>query len=186
MPARRSAECPSSPSTGSTSPSSGPRRGQDDRALPRAATLRGIRRARAVLRRRRQDAHAGVDHRPHRDRVAGDLPLPRDDPREPALREAGRDGCRDRGRVHRREHPPHHHRIRARLRHRRGRARLPPVGRGEAAHRDRPRAAEGPAGAAPRRGDLSARHGVRAVVQEALDNAASGARRSRSRTGCRP
>ena len=32
----------------------------------------------------------GVDHRPRRDRVAGDLPLPRHDPREPALREARR------------------------------------------------------------------------------------------------
>ena len=74
------------------------------------------------------------------------------------LRQARRDRGGARGGVPRGEHPPHHRRVRGRLRHDRRRARLPALGRREAAHRDRARAAEGPAGAAAGRGDLGSRH----------------------------
>ena len=112
----------------------------------------------AVRGRGRAQPDAGVDHRQRRDRVAGDVPVPRHDPREPAVREARRERRGARGGVPRRQHPPRDRRVRGRLRHRRRRARLPALGRREAAHRDRARAAEGPAGAAARRGDLGARH----------------------------
>ena len=50
-----------------------------------------------------------------------------------------------------------------RLRHDRRRARLQAVGRGEAAHRDRPGRAQGPAHPHPRRGHVGPRHGVGAA-----------------------
>ena len=94
---------------------------------------------------RRARPHAGVAAGGHRRRRPGPAPVPRDDRRQPALRQAGRHrptswstACRaarildtiaDAAR---------------RLRHGRRRPRLPPVGRREAAHRHRPPAAEGP------------------------------------------
>ena len=74
-----------------------------------------------------------------------------------------------------------------RLRHRRRRARLPLLRRREAAHRDRPHDPAQPAGARPRRGHERARHRDRARrAGRARRASPRAARRSRSRTGCRP
>ena len=68
------------------------RRRQDDARLPRSAALRrrpGLRLDRRRRRPRPQLRRAGE---PRRRRLAGDVPLPRLGAREPALREARRDG----------------------------------------------------------------------------------------------
>ena len=75
-------------------------------------------------------------------------------PRRPRPSWRPRDGRRD---------PRPDHRAARRLRHDRRRARLQAVGRREAADRDRPGPAQGPAHPHPRRGDLGARHGQRAA-----------------------
>ena len=85
------------------------------------------------------------------------------------------------------EHPRHDRVVPRRLRHGRGRARLPALRRREAARRDRAGAAEGPAGADPRRGDQRARHrDASASCRRRWMRRRAGARPSRSRTGCRP
>ena len=95
---------------------------------------------------------------PCRRRHAGDLPPPRDDPREPAPREARRDGRGARRGCRGRAHPPPDRRAAGRLRHGRRRARLPLLRRREAADRDRAHDPQRPADPDPRRGDLRARH----------------------------
>ena len=87
---------------------------------------------------------AGGDRRR---RLAGDLPVPRQRAREPALRAARRD--RRRGRGGGADGPdPRPDRVAARrLRHGRRRARLPLLGRREAADGDRPHGPAQPAGA---------------------------------------
>ena len=73
------------------------------------------------------------------------------------------------------------------VRHGRRRARVPAVGRREAAHRDRSGAAEGSGGARARRGDERARHGLASASCRRLSTMPrEGARRSRSRTASRP
>ena len=93
---------------------------------------------------------------------AGPAPLPRHDPREPALRQARRHRRRAGRRVQGGAHPRPDREPPRRLRHGRRRARLPHVGRREAAARDRPHAAQGPRGRHPRRGDVAPRLRVRA------------------------
>ena len=89
----------------------------------------------------------------------GDLPVPRLGARQPAATPGPRRPRRSciaaatRGRDPRADHGAPRG-----LRHGRRRARLQAVGRREAADRDRPRAAQGPADPDPRRGDLGARH----------------------------
>ena len=130
------------------------RLGQDDARLPRRAPVRRHRRAR-----RRSTASTCATcrfaslARDGRPRLAGDLPLPRDDRRQPALR-AARGDRRGARRGGPRRADPRAHRLAARgLRHGRRRARLPLLRRREAAHRDRPHDPAQPAGARPRRGD---------------------------------
>ena len=82
------------------------------------------------------------------------------DPRQPRVRPPGRDRGRARGGGARRGDPRPDRRAPRRLRHGRRRARLQALGRREAADRDRPGPAQGPADPHPRRGDLGPRHGV--------------------------
>ena len=97
-----------------------------------------------------------------RRRLAGDVSLPRDRAREPALRAPGRDRRGGRG-GGARGADPRPDRVAARgLRHHGRRARLPLLGRREAADRDRADGPAQPAGARPRRGDELARHADRA------------------------
>ena len=97
-----------------------------------------------------------------RRRLAGDLSLPRDRAREPALREARRDRRGGRG-GGARGADPRADLVAARgLRDGRRRARLPLLGRREAADGDRARDPAQPADPRPRRGDLGARHPDRA------------------------
>ena len=107
--------------------------------------------------------------------------------REPALRPARRDRRRARA-GGARGADPRPDRVAARgLRHGRRRARLPLLGRREAAHRDRPRDPARPAGAGARRGDERARHRDRAGGAGGARRASPrGARRSPSPTACRP
>ena len=115
-----------------------------------------------------------VARRDGRRRLAGDVPLPCDGAREPPLRAAGRDRRGDRGAA-RAAQIHHADRVAARgLRHGRRRARLPLLGRREAADRDRAHGAAQSADPRPRRGDSRARHPDRAAVQEALDRLAEG------------
>ena len=103
---------------------------------------------------------ARLDRRRDRHRDAGDLPVPRHDPPQPAVRAPRRDPGRARGGGARGEHPRPDRRAARGLRHRGGRARLQAVRRREAAARDRARDPEGPEDPDPRRGDVVARHDV--------------------------
>ena len=85
--------------------------------------------ARAVRGRRRARARAGVAHLAHRHREPGDLPLPRDDRREPPVCPARRDRCRARAGGTRGEHPRDDRLVPRGLRHGRRRARVPALGR---------------------------------------------------------
>ena len=85
-------------------------------------------------------------------RLPGDVPVPRQRPREPALRAARRHRRGDRGRRPHRAHPRPGRVAARRVRHDRGRARLPLLGRREAADGHRPHRAAQPAGARARRG----------------------------------
>ena len=88
---------------------------------------------------------------------AGPAPVPRHDPRQPALRPARRDRRRARGCAARGAHLGPRRVAPRRPRHRRRRARLSDVGRREATARDRARAAQGPGDRDPRRGDVAPR-----------------------------
>ena len=121
-----------------------------------------------------------------RRRLAGDLPVPRLDPREPPLRQARRDRRGDRGGGAGRADPRADLLAPRGLRHDGRRARLPLLRRREAADRDRPRGPAQPADPRPRRGDLGARHRDRARRAGGARRARRGAaRRSRSPTGSR-
>ncbi|CAA9515750.1 MAG: Efflux ABC transporter, permease/ATP-binding protein, partial [uncultured Solirubrobacteraceae bacterium] len=127
--------------------------GQDDAGLPRRAAVRPGGRPGDHRRGGRPRALLRVPGRHGRARLPGDLPLPRDDPRQPALRQARGHGRGARGRRARRA-GPRPHRLAARgLRHGGRRARLPLLGRREAAHRHRPHDPAQPARARARRGD---------------------------------
>ena len=103
------------------------------------------------------------------------------DPGEPPVRAAGRDRRRSRrglpGGSHRRPHPV----LAGRIRHRRRRAWLPALRRGEAARRDRPRVAQSPLDRHPRRGHVTPRHRVRARDPTGADGCAGRAHRARDR-----
>ena len=105
----------------------------------------------------------GIDVRKHRARVdrrhrrgghAGDVPVPHDDPPQPAVREARRDPGGAGGRSPRGKHPRPDRRAARGVRHDRGGARLQAVGRREATPGDRPRDPEGPPDPDPGRGDI--------------------------------
>ena len=98
-----------------------------------------------------------------RHRHAGDLPVPRHDPSQPVVRAPGRLAGGTRGGRTGREHPRPDRRASRGLRHGRGRAWVQAVGRGEAAAGDRARDLEGPEDPDPGRGDLVARHHLRAT-----------------------
>ncbi len=138
-------------------------------------------------RRRHPRADVRVARRDRRRRLAGDLPLPRDRAREPPLREARRDRRGGRGGRARGADPRPDLVAPRGLRDRRRRARLPLLGRREAADGDRARDPPQPADPRARRGDLGARHPDRARGAGGARTASSrGARRSRSPTGSRP
>ena len=137
---------------------------QDDARLPRGPALR--RRPQGTVTIDGvdvRDAHLRVARRRRRRRLAGDLPVPRDRPREPALRAARRDRRGGRGRPRGRRRSTTLIAIAPRrLRHGRRRARLPLLGRREAADGDRPHGAAQPPDPRARRGDQRARHADRA------------------------
>ncbi len=138
-------------------------------------------------RRRRARPHLRVARGHGRRRLPGDVPLPRDRPREPALREARRDRRGGRGGRAGRADPRADRLAPRRLRHRRRRARLPLLGRREAAHGDRAHDPSQPADPRPRRGDLRARHADRARSSRRRSSGSPrAARRSRSPTASRP
>ena len=97
-----------------------------------------------------------------RRRLAGDVPLPRLGAREPPLRPARGDGRGGRGGRARRTDPRPDRLAAGGLRDRRRRARLPILGRREAADRDRADDPPQPPDPRPRRGDVRARHADRA------------------------
>ena len=131
--------------------------------------------------------HVRVAVRPRRRRGAGDVPLPRLGARQPALRPARGDRRGGRGGGARGAHPRHDRRARGRLRHDRGRARLPLLRRREAAHRHRPHDPAQPADPAAGRGDERARRRDRARrCRRRSTGWRRAARRSRSPTACRP
>ena len=106
---------------------------------------------------------ARVARRPHRRGHPGDVPVPYHDPPEPPVRQArGHGGGAGRGRPCR-EHPRPDRRAARRIRHRGRGARVQAVGRREAATGDRPGHPEGPQDPDPGRGDVVARHDVRAA-----------------------
>ena len=115
------------------------RRRQDDARLPRLTALRPDEGQGDDRRDRPPRPQLRVARSLGRRRLAGDLPLPRDRPREPSLRQAGRDRRGGRGRGARGPDPQPDLLPSRGLRDGRRRARLPVLGRREAAHRDRPR-----------------------------------------------
>ena len=121
-----------------------------------------------------RDMTLAVAGRDGRAGLPGDLPVPRLDPREPALRLPGGERRGDRRGRARRADPRADLLAAGGLRHAGGRARLPLLRRREAAHRDRPHGPAQPAGADPRRGHLGARQRDRA-------RGAAGARRALAR-----
>ena len=144
--------------------------------------LYDVARGRGAYRRsRRAIDHACIDRRRDRHRDPGDLPVPRHDPPQPALRAPRRDAGGARGRGARGEHPRPDRRAARGLRHRGGRARLQAVGRREAAARDRARDPEGPAHPDPGRGDVVARHDQRAAGAGGARAADAGAHDDRDR-----
>ena len=160
---------------------------QDDARLPRRAALR--RRARRGRDRRRRRARSDVRlaRRSGRRRLAGDLSLPRVRAREPPLRVPRRDRRGDRGCGARCPDPSCDRGATRGLRHGRRRARLPLLGRREAAHGDRAHDPPQPADPRPRRGDERARYPDRARSSRRRSKSSSRAgRRSRSPTASRP
>ena len=105
---------------------------------------------------------------------AGPAPLPRHRPGQPPLRPARRHRRRAGRGVHGRAHPRHDRQPPRRLRHARRRARVPHVGRREAAPGHRPHAPEGPRGRDPRRGDVAPRLRVGAGDPARLGRRAGG------------
>ena len=162
------------------------RLGQDDTRLPRGAPLRRQPRPDHDRRRRHPRPELPGAFRSRRCRLAGDLPLPRVGAREPALRQAGRDGRGDRGGRRGRAHPPCDRCTARWVRHSRRRARLSVLRRREAADRHRAHDPAQPADPRARRGDELARHRDRAARPGGARPALrKGGRRSRSRTGSR-
>ena len=144
----------------------GARRGdrvrEDDLRLPRRPALRRDQGHGADRRDRRARAHLPVPHGGGRRRLTGDVSLPRLGSREPPLRKTGGDRRGDRGGGTGRADPRADRDAARRLRDRRRRARLPVLGRREAADRDRADDPPQPADPRPRRGDLRTRHADRA------------------------
>ena len=154
---------------------------QDDTRLSRRAPLRRERGKRVDRRRRRARHDLRGALRSRRRRLAGDVSLPRERAREPALREAGRDRRGGRGGGGGGAHPPRDRRAARGLRHGRRRARLPLLRRREAAHRDRADDPAQPADPRARRGDELARHRDRAARAGGARPAGRGADDDRDR-----
>ncbi len=153
---------------------------QSDPALLRVRTRQN--------RYRRTEHHAGlapVLAPARRVRRAGRLPVPRLDPRQHRLRQAGRERGRDRRRRQGRLCARFHHVVPTRLRDAGGRARPAALGRPAPAHRDRARAHQERADHSARRGDRRARipnPNCRCARRWSI--CAAAAPRSPSRTGC--
>ena len=148
----------------SSSRSSG-RRARARRRRPTCPAAVRRRRGRGRDRRhRRPPDHARVARRGHRLRDPGDVPVPRIGPRRTCCyaKPDATDAELEAAARGRRDPRPDHGAARG-LRHDRRRARLQAVGRREAADRDRPGAAQGPADPHPRRGDVGPRHRQRAA-----------------------
>ena len=126
----------------------------------RACTTRSG--ARHDRRRRRARPAARRPRERGRRRVAGDVPVPRQRPREPPLRASRRHRRGAGGRRPRGAHLRHARRPAGGVRHRRRRARLPVLGRRAPAARDRADDPAQPAGAGARRGHQLARRRDRA------------------------
>ena len=121
----------------------------------------------------------------HRLCRAGRVPVPRHDPRQHRIRQAGRQRGRDRGRRQGRLCARFHHGLPARLRHAGRRARPAAVRRPAPARRDRARADQERADHPARRGHRRARFGIRTAGARGDGSiSARAAPRSRSRTGC--
>ena len=114
---------------------------QDHHHVPDPAPVRRRERPGDHRRHRRARDQAGIAGRADRVRDPGDLPVPRVDPREPAVRPARRDRRRAGGRHASRRDPRADRRAARRPGHHRRRARLQAVRGREAADRDRPCAA---------------------------------------------
>ena len=138
-------------------------------------------RQRAARRDRPARAALRLARRRRRRRLAGDLPLPRQRAREPALRAVGGDRRGDRGGGPRRPDPRHDRRAARRLRHGGRRARLPLLRRRAPADRDRPHDPAQPAGARARRGHERARRADRARGRRRARAARRGAHDDRHR-----
>ena len=118
---------------------------------PGAALLRPAERHGAGRRPRRARPHAGEPARKHRDRDPGDLPLPRHDRRQSALRPPDATDEEMIAAARAAQHPRLHRAPARGLQHGRGRARPQALGRRAPAPGDRARAAEEPAHPDPRR-----------------------------------
>lgn len=132
--------------------------GQVDPQLSRAASVR--RDGRPGPARRGRRTRPELRHPCPRGgcRLAGDVSLPRLGRRQPALREAGRDGRGDRDGGQGGADPRPHRLTARRVRHAGRRARIPVLRWRETAPRDSPHHPARPAGPGARRGDERARH----------------------------
>ena len=117
----------------------------------------------------------------------GPAPVPRHRRRQPALRPADATDDEIERRLPGRPDPRRHRGAARRLRHRRRRAGLPPLGRREAAPGHRPHAAEGPGHRHPRRGHQPPRLArTRPRCRRRSPRRSRAGPRSSSPTGCRP
>src|SRR5579875_3252613 len=135
--------------------------GQDDDRLPRRSPVRGGPGSGPPERGGRARPHALLGASRRRPRHPGRPPPPRHDPGEPALRQAGRDRGGAARRAARRPGARARGLAARRARHLGRRPRLPALGRGEAARRDRPAAAQVTRRRRARRGDGTPRLRVR-------------------------
>ena len=158
------------------------RRQIDDRRAAAAALRRGLR-VGADRRDRRPPAHVRIVARCRRDGHPGWPPVPREHPRQPAVRRPGGIGGRAVGGAARR--PPGARRTVAAggPRHGRRRARLPAVRRRTSASDDRPAPPRPAAGGDPRRGDVEPRFDLRGRRPGGADY---GARRAHRTCDCPP
>src|SRR5690242_13265873 len=139
------------------------RRRQDHAVLPGAPAVRPGPGAGHAGRDRRARPDPRLARLGDRDGDAGDVPVPRVDPGQPAVcgrrrhrRAAGGGGAGG-------QHPRPDHELPGRVRHDRRGAGVPAVRRGTAAAGDRPGDPQGPGRADPGRGDLGAGHHQRAA-----------------------
>ncbi|CAA9363071.1 MAG: Heterodimeric efflux ABC transporter, permease/ATP-binding subunit 2, partial [uncultured Nocardioidaceae bacterium] len=138
------------------------RRGEDHAGQARDPVLRPVARTRAPRRRGHARAVLTGAAQCRRHGHPGELPLLRDDRRQHPVRSPRRDPRRRRPGHQGARSPRLHHRDAGRLRHRRGQPGRPAQRGSAAAGRLRPGLPRRPRRADPRRGDVVARHTVRA------------------------